>query len=75
MSTNSMHLNVHSYLYFKIHQNISCSILHLVSFFGFFVGECTINRKRGQVKLQTNHRQSLCIYIYIGLFGVSVSEL
>ena len=31
-STNRIHLNVHSYVYFKIHQNISCSILYLVSF-------------------------------------------
>ena len=32
MSTHSIHLNVQSYVYFKIPQNISCSILHLVSF-------------------------------------------
>ena len=48
MSTNSIRLNVHSYVYFKIHQNILCSILQLVS---FFVSECTIILKRGQVKI------------------------
>ena len=43
-------------------------------FFGFLcVGECTINRKRGQVKIQTNHRQSLCIYIHRIVWGLSLS--
>ena len=35
MSTNSIHLNVQSYVNFNAHQNISCSLLHLVSFKGF----------------------------------------
>ena len=61
MSTNSIHLNVHSYVYFKIPQNISCSTLYLVSF-KVLVGEYTINLKRGQIKIYTNGRPSLCIY-------------
>ena len=31
MSTFSIHITVHSYVDFKTHQNMSCTILHLVS--------------------------------------------
>ena len=72
MSTNSIHLNVHSYVYSKIHQNISCSILHLVSFKGFFVGECTIyisQKRSSQNKrlITDNH----CVYIHRIVWGLS----
>ena len=67
MSAFSIHLIMHSYVNFNTHQTILCSSLHLVSFKGF-CGECTVNLKRGQVKIQTNCRHLL----YIGLFGISV---
>ena len=51
MSTNNINLNVHSYVYLKIHQKTLCSIVHLVSLFLFFLCECTINHKRGQVQI------------------------
>ena len=37
------------------------------------MGECTINLKRAQVKIWTNHRQSLCICIHRIVWGLSFS--
>ena len=39
----------------------------------FFVGEYTINLKRGQVKIRTNGRQSLCLYIHRIVWDLSFS--
>ena len=74
MSTNSIHINVHSYVYFNTYQNISCSILHLVSFKGF-VDKCTVNLKRGQVKIQTNCRKLLKIGLDLSFSVVVVCIL
>ena len=57
MSTNSIHLNVHSYVNFKIHQKISCSILHLVSF-------------NSKYRLITDNH---CVYIHKIVWGLSFS--
>ena len=37
------------------------------------MGKCTMNLKRGQVKIYTNYRQSLCIYIHRIVWGLSFS--
>ena len=73
MSTNSIHLNVHSYVYFKIPQNISCSILHLVSFKVSCGGTYYKSQKRSSQNI--DQWQTITVYIYIGLFGLSVSVL
>ena len=73
MSTNSIHLNVHSYVYFKIPQNISCSILHLMS----FKVSCgwIYNKSQKRSSQNIDQWQTITVFIYIGLFGLSVSVL
>ena len=62
MSTNRFHLNVHSYVYFKIHQNSSCSILHLVSFKGFCGCVLKISKEvKSTYRLITDNH---CTYIH-----------
>ena len=72
MSTNSIHLNVHSYVYFKIHQNISCSILHLVSFkFFLWVNVLYISKEvKSEYRLITDNH---CVYIQRIVWGFSFS--
>ena len=61
MSTYSIHLNVQSYVYFNTHQNISCSLLHLLSFKGF-CERMYINLKevKSKYRLTADNHYVLC---------------
>ena len=72
MTTNSIHMNVHSHVYFKIHQNISCSILHLVSFKVFlWVNVLYISKevKSKYLLITDNH----CVCVHRIVWGLSFS--
>ena len=70
MSNNSIHLNVHSYVYFSTHQNISCSLLHLMGFKGFCRRMyCKSQRRSSQDK---DYLQTITMYIHRIVWDLSL---
>ena len=72
MSTNSIHLNVHSYVYLNTHQNISCSLLYLVSFNFFLAVNVLLISKEVKSKYRLITDNS-CVYIHRIVWGLSFS--